>query len=111
MGTLRWCPRATIRKMPTTDSAKSGDDSAMSKLVLTIMGGVAEFERAMIRERQLEGILKAKQAGKFKGRKSSMSDAQIKAISDRVAAGENKSALAREFGITRQTVYNVVAAQ
>jgi len=89
----------------------TGDDSAMSKLMLTIMGGVAEFERAMIRERQLEGILKAKQAGKFKGRKSSMSDAQIKAISDRVAAGENKSALAREFGITRQTVYNVVAAQ
>ena len=33
----------------------TGDDSAMSKLMLTIMGGVAEFERAMIRERQLEG--------------------------------------------------------
>jgi len=34
--------------------------------MLTIMGGVAEFELAMIRERQLEGILKAKQAGKFR---------------------------------------------
>ncbi len=85
----------------------TGDDSAISKVMLTIMGGVAEFERAMIRERQLEGIQKAKQAGKFKGRKSSMSDAKVKAIRDRAAAGENKSALAREFGVTRQTIYNI----
>jgi DNA invertase Pin-like site-specific DNA recombinase len=87
-----------------------GDDSAMSKLMLTIMGGVAEFERAMIRERQLEGIAKAKQAGKYTGRKSTMTVAQLQAIRDRVAAGENKSALAREFSITRQTVYNILAA-
>jgi DNA invertase Pin-like site-specific DNA recombinase len=87
----------------------TGDDSAMSKLMLTIMGGVAEFERAMIRERQREGIAKAKQAGKYEGRKSTMSDAQVKAICGGVAAGENKSALAREFGITRQTIYNLVA--
>jgi DNA invertase Pin-like site-specific DNA recombinase len=88
----------------------TGDDSAMSKLMLTIMGGVAEFERAMIRERQLEGIAKAKQAGKYTGRKSTMTETQVKAIRDRVAAGENKSALAREFGVTRQTVYNVLTA-
>lgn len=87
----------------------TGDDSAMSKLMLTIMGGVAEFERAMIRERQLEGIAKAKQAGKYTGRKSTMTDAQVQAIRDRVAAGENKSALAREFGVTRQTIYNIIA--
>lgn len=86
----------------------SGDDSAMSKLMLTIMGGVAEFERAMIRERQLEGIAKAKQAGKYKGRKSTMTNPQIQMIRDRVAAGENKSAIAREFGVTRQTIYNVM---
>ena len=88
----------------------TGDDSAMSKLMLTIMGGVAEFERAMIRERQLEGIAKAKQAGKYTGRKSTMQATHVKAIRDRAAAGENKSALAREFGITRQTVYNILAA-
>jgi DNA-binding XRE family transcriptional regulator len=39
-----------------------------------------------------------------------MTDSQVQAISDRVAAGENKAALAREFGVTRQTIYNVVAA-
>jgi DNA invertase Pin-like site-specific DNA recombinase len=87
----------------------TGDDSAMSKLMLTIMGGVAEFERAMIRERQLEGIAKAKQAGKYRGRQSTMTVAQVQAIRDRVTAGAKKAALAREFGVTRQTIYNVIA--
>lgn len=82
----------------------------MSKLMLTIMGGVAEFERAMIRERQLEGIAKAKQAGKYKGRQSKMTASQVQAIRDRAAAGANKSALAREFKVTRHTIYNVAAA-
>jgi len=88
----------------------TGDDSAMSKLMLTIMGGVAEFERAMIRERQLEGIALAKQAGKYTGRKSTMTEAQVQTIRNRATAGENKSALAREFGVTRQTIYNLIAA-
>jgi DNA invertase Pin-like site-specific DNA recombinase len=88
----------------------TGDDSAMSKLMLTIMGGVAEFERAMIKERQLEGIAKAKQAGKYRGRQSTMTAAQVRAIRDRAAAGEKKAALAREFGVTRQTIYNLIAA-
>jgi DNA invertase Pin-like site-specific DNA recombinase len=87
----------------------TGDDSAISKLMLTIMGGVAEFERAMIRERQLEGIAKAKQAGKYRGRQSTMTAAQLKAIRDRGAAGENKSALAREFMLSRQTIYNILS--
>jgi DNA invertase Pin-like site-specific DNA recombinase len=90
--------------------AFTGDDSAMSKLMLTIMGGVAEFERAMIRERQLEGIAKAKEAGKYRGRQSTMSAGEAHAIRSRAAAGENKAALAREFGVSRQTIYNVLAA-
>ncbi|MFP5236108.1 MAG: recombinase family protein [Acidobacteriota bacterium] len=88
----------------------TGDDSAMSKLMLTIMGGVAEFERAMIRERQLEGIAKAKQAGKYRGRPSTMTVAQMQTIRERSAAGAKKAALAREFGVTRQTIYNVLTA-
>jgi DNA invertase Pin-like site-specific DNA recombinase len=88
----------------------TGDDSPMSRLMLTIMGGVAEFERAMIRERQLEGIAKAKQAGKYRGRQSTMTSAQVQAIRNRVATGCNKAALAREFGVTRQTIYNLLGA-
>ena len=89
----------------------TGDDSAISKLMLTIMGGVAEFERAMIRERQLEGLARAKQAGKYRGRQSTMAGAQIKEIRVRAAAGENKSSLAREFMLSRQTIYNILAAE
>src|SRR6266567_3601448 len=87
----------------------TGDDSAMSKLMLTIMGGVAEFEREMIRERQLEGIAKAKQAGKDTGRKSTMQALKCRQFAI-VWQGENKSALTREFGLTRQTIYNVIGA-
>ena len=87
----------------------TGEANAMSTLLLSVMGAFAEFERSMIRERQLEGIAKAKQAGKYEGRKSTFTEAQLVAIRERVAAGENKSALGREFGVTRQTIYNLVA--
>ena len=88
----------------------TGDDSAMSKLILTIMGGVAEFERAMIRERQREGIALAKKAGVYRGRKPSLTPERVKELRARVAAGEKKSALAREFGISRETLYNYAPA-
>jgi DNA-binding XRE family transcriptional regulator len=39
-----------------------------------------------------------------------MTESQVQAIRDRAAAGENKSALAREFSVTRQTIYNLIAA-
>lgn len=88
----------------------SGEDSPSSKLMLSVMGACAEFERSISKERQREGIFKAKQAGKYQGRKSTFKAPQLQEIRDRAAAGENKSALAREFGITRQTVYNFLAA-
>lgn len=88
----------------------TGDDSPTSRLMLGIMGAVAQFERQIIRQRQLEGILKAKQAGKYRGRQSTMTATQVKAIRDRATAGENKSALAREFRLSRQTIYNIVSA-
>ena len=88
----------------------TGEDSPIANLMLAVMGGVAQFERAMIRERQLEGIAKAKQAGKYRGRQSTMTASQVQAIRDRVAAGEKKAALARECGVTRQTIYNILSA-
>jgi DNA invertase Pin-like site-specific DNA recombinase len=88
----------------------TGDGSPMSRLMLTIMRGVAEFEQAMIRERQLEGIAIAKEAGKYRGRKSTTTAAQVQAIRERAVAGEKKAALAREYGLTRQTIYNLIPA-
>lgn len=87
------------------------DKNADSSLMLTIMGGVAEFERAMIRNAswKLEGQGKA--GGNDWGRQSTMTAAEVRAIRNRAAAGDNKSALAREFGVTRQMIYNVFATQ
>lgn len=88
----------------------SGDDSPTSNLLLSVMGAFAEFERSLIKERQREGIELAKRRGVYKGRKRSLSPAQAEDIRQRVAAGEPKSALAREFGISRETVYRYACA-
>ena len=77
-------------------------------LMLGILGSFAEFERAIIRERQAEGIVLAKKAGKYKGRKPALSSQQVAEIKRRVLAGESKAALAREFGVTRPTVYRAL---
>lgn len=87
----------------------AGDDSPMNTLLLSMLGAVAEFERSMILERQREGIALAKAAGKYKGRKASLSDEQASELRDRIAAGEAVTALAKEFGVSRQTVYNYAA--
>lgn len=84
----------------------TSEDNAMSKLLLSVMGAFAEFERSLIRERQREGIALAKKAGVYKGRKPSLTPERIKQLRARVAAGEKKAALAREFGISRETLYN-----
>lgn len=83
----------------------NGEDSAMSKLLLSVMGAFAEFERALLRERQREGIAIAKKAGVYKGRKPSLTPDRVAELRARVATGEKKAALAREFGISRETLY------
>jgi DNA invertase Pin-like site-specific DNA recombinase len=83
----------------------TGDDSPMNQLMLTLLGAFAEFERSMIRERQREGIAIAKAKGAFKGRKPMLTDTQIIALQEKVAAGVPKAAVARELGISRETLY------
>jgi len=83
----------------------TGEDSPMANLLLSVMGAFAEFERALIRERQREGIALAKQRGAYRGRKKALVDDQVVELRRRAAAGEQKSTLAREFGISRETLY------
>lgn len=83
----------------------TGEDSPMSNLLLSVMGVFAEFERALIRERQMEGIAIAKKNGKYKGRKKSLSSDQIKTLKQRIAQGDKKAELAREFKVSRETLY------
>jgi DNA invertase Pin-like site-specific DNA recombinase len=76
--------------------------------MLSILGGVAEFERSIIRERQREGIAVAKGKGVYRGRKSALRVDQVNAIRQRVAAGERKATLAREYKISRETLYQAL---
>jgi DNA invertase Pin-like site-specific DNA recombinase len=89
----------------------TGEDSPMANLLLSMLGAVAEFERALILERQREGIALAKGAGKYKGRKPTLSADSIMEICQRSAAGEKKTALAREFGVSRETIYAYLRQQ
>lgn len=91
--------------------AFSGEDSPMSNLLLSLLGAVAEFERALIRERQRDGIAVAKRNGVYKGRKPSLGPEQVEQLRARAGAGESKAALAREFGVSRETVYAHLRAQ
>ena len=77
----------------------------MSKLLLSVMGAFAEFERALIKERQMQGIALAKKRGVYKGRKPSLSPEQIKSLKQRVKDGGIKSQIARDLGISRETLY------
>src|SRR5208283_2815853 len=87
----------------------TGEDSPMATLLLSVLGAFAEFERALIRERQLEGIALAKARGAYRGRKPSLTTGQAEALRARAAAGEPKAGLAREFGISRQTLYQYLS--
>src|SRR5262245_41061394 len=83
----------------------SGEDSPMAHLMLPVMGACAEFERALIRERQREGIALAKQRGAYRGRKKALSRERVDELWRRATAGEPKAKLAREYGISRETLY------
>ncbi|MGW4121046.1 recombinase family protein [Nocardia sp. NPDC004711] len=84
----------------------TGEDSPMSTLLLSVMGAFAEFERSLILERQREGIAAAKKRGAYTGRKAALTDEQADQLCARAAAGESKASLAREFGVSRETVYS-----
>jgi DNA invertase Pin-like site-specific DNA recombinase len=81
------------------------EDSPMATLMLSVMGAFAEFERALIKERQREGIALAKQRGAYRGRKKALSEYEANELRRRAAAGEKKAEIARSMGISRETLY------
>lgn len=86
----------------------TGEDSPMSNLLLNVMGAFAEFERDLTRERQREGIAVAKKNGVYKGRRPKLTPVQVEQLRQRVQAGETRAQVAREFGISRETLYQSV---
>jgi DNA invertase Pin-like site-specific DNA recombinase len=100
--------RVTFKKEALTFT---GEDSPVTTLMLSIIGATASFERSMILERQREGIAIAKAKGNvYKGGKPKLSPVQAVQLRERAQAGEKKAVLAREFGISRETVYQYLRA-
>ena len=79
--------------------------TAAGKCFLDMLGVFAEFETNLRKERQLEGIAKAKAAGVYKGRKPSIPVDEVKALR---AAGRGATEIAEELGISRKSVYRAL---
>lgn len=77
------------------------------KLILTVLGGIAQFEREIMLERQREGVYKAKAAGKYKGRKPIALERQQEVIR-LVENGMSKAKVAKQIGIGEATVYRIL---
>ena len=86
----------------------AGAQDPRADLMLSLLGAFAEFERAIIRERQAEGIAIAKAKGKYKGRKRALTDEQVDNARARIDAGEGPSAIARDLGVGRSTLYRAL---
>lgn len=88
----------------------SGKADLYSELMLNMMGSFAEFERQLIKNRQMEGIAIKKAAGGYagKGRKRSITDEKIAEIKRRVAAGEKKMKIAEDLKISRESIYKLL---
>lgn len=84
--------------------------SAAGKMTMGVIAAVAQFERDLLIERTQAGLERAKQEGKVLGRPDSLTDAQQAQVRAGLAAGTSVSALAREFGTSRQTVMRIRAS-
>lgn len=82
----------------------------MDKLMLSMLGAFAEYERTLIRERQREGIAKAKERGVYRGRPKRVQDAEriAQIVAEATALGANKTRIAAKHGISRDTLYKYV---
>jgi len=78
------------------------------KLMLTVLGAVAQFEREIMLERQREGVAKAKSAGKYKGRKPLAEELRQEVVC-LAASGMAKTQIARQLKIGEASVYRILA--
>ncbi|GAA0477723.1 recombinase family protein [Tatumella punctata] len=109
--------RKTVEQLAASDIrvhclALGGVDltSPAGKITMQVISAVAEFERDLLLERTHSGIARARASGKRFGRPSALNDEQKKSVLERLSTGMSVSAVAREFGTTRQTILRVKAA-
>ncbi|HMS71395.1 MAG TPA: recombinase family protein [Baekduia sp.] len=86
------------------------EDDPMSRLLLGVFGAIAEFERALIRERQAQGIAAAKARGVYKGRPPALTDEQLQEARAMLAQepSPSKAAVARKLGVSRSTLWRAL---
>jgi len=82
--------------------------SKFGRLMMTIMSGIAEFERELIRERCEEGIERAKRKGTKFGRPSALDAGQRRRVAERYAGGETMAELAREYECGEATIWRAL---
>ena len=83
----------------------TGNDCPMSLLIISMFGAFAEFERKLMRERQIEGIKLAKEKGLYKGRSKMLDPEKIAELQRRSELGITKSRLAKDYGMSKVSVY------
>lgn len=108
--------RATVEELTATGVrvhclALGGADltSAAGKMTMSVLSGVAEFERDLLLERTAAGLARARSAGKVFGRPKALSDKQESAALVRLAQGQTVAAVARELNTSRQTIMRLRA--
>lgn len=85
---------------------EAGNENPMQTLMFQMLGSFAQFERSLIRERQREGI-----EGRPLGRPKALTPEQENKLREQAAQGINKTKLATEFGISRQTLYRYLSIE
>ena len=98
----------SVRFIKENLTFEAGGVNPMQTLMFQMLGAFAQFERALIRERQREGITIARKEGRQLGRAKTLSTEQEETIKAKAANGAKKHALAAEYGISRQTVYRIL---
>jgi DNA invertase Pin-like site-specific DNA recombinase len=101
----------SVRFMKENLIFEAGEANPMQTLMFQMLGAFAQFERALIRERQREGITLARKEGRQLGRAKALSTEQENAIKAKAADGAKKHDLAAEYSVSRQTVYRILGRQ
>lgn len=95
--------------MPERLVFSPGADDHYIRFQLHMLKALAELERSLIRERQADGIAKAKAAGKYRGRARLLTTANIEDARSRIAQKVPKAVIARDRGVDRKTLYRALA--
>jgi|SRR6185437_3358627 len=95
----------TVQFMKENMIFSANQDDPRSMLMFTMLSAFSQFERALIKERQREGIALAKRKGVYTGRKRALDPIQAEELLKGIGQGTPKTVLAKRFGISRETVY------